>query len=208
MMTSSWQALPGPEDIARVQLENGITVLTRSNFNSPSVFLGGYVGAGSMFDPLEQLGLANFTALCLMRGTQRRAFQEIYDALESAGASLGFGASVHNVNFGGRALVEDLPLLLGLLSEALCQPAFPPEQVERLRSQLMTSLAIRNQDTGDLADMAFDEILFGAHPYGRPEDGHPETLQRIGRDDLLAFHRQRYGPDSMVVVVVGTVEAT
>lgn len=197
--------LPGPEDICRVELPNGITLLSRSNFNSPSISLGGYLAAGSMFDPREKLGLAGFTAAVLMRGTQQHDFQSIYDSLESAGASLGFGASVHNVNFGGRALAEDLPLLLRLLSEALRQPAFPNDHVERLRAQMLTSLAIRNQDTGDLADLAIDEILFPDHPYGLPEDGHPETIQAITRDDLMEFHRLHYGPRTMVIVVVGAI---
>ncbi len=203
---SNWKALPGPENITRTVLANGITLLARSNFNSPSVFIGGYLASGSMYDPPGKLGLANFTASCLMRGTRKRSFHEIYDSIESAGASLGFGASVHNVNFGGRSLVEDLPLLLELLAETLCQPTFPSDQVERLRSQLLTSLAIRNQDTADLADMAFDEILFPGHPYGVPEDGHPETIQAILIDDLHHFHEYYYRPTHMVIVVVGAVE--
>ncbi len=207
MKPVNWKTLPGPEDITRSMLPNGITLLTRSNFNSPSVFLSGYLASGSMFDSPEKLGLADFTSLCLMRGTQKHNFQEIYDLLESAGASLGFGASVHNTSFGGRALAEDLPMLLRLLSEALRQPVFPPEQVERLRSQLLTSLAIRDQDTGDLADMAFDEILFPNHPYGRPEEGHPETIQTITRNDLADFHRRHYGPNSLVLVIAGAVNA-
>lgn len=206
MKSSSWKALPGPENIHRAVLPNGMTLLIRSNFNSPSVFISGYMASGSMLDPLPQLGLANFTAMCLMRGTQQRNFQQIYDALESAGASLGFGASVHNVNFGGRALAEDLPLLLKLLAEALCSPAFPEDQVERLRAQILTSLAIRDQDTSDLVDMAFDEIVFPGHPYGRPEDGYPQTIQAIGRPDLVSFHADHYGPNGMVMVVVGAVE--
>ena len=200
-------ALPGPEDIRRIELPNGIVLLTRSNFNSPSVYISGYQGSGSLFDPPGKLGLANFTASCLMRGTEQHAFQAIYESLESAGASLGFGAGVHNVSFAGRALVEDLPLILGLLSETMRQPVFPIEHVERLRTQMLTSLGIRNQDTGDLVDMAMDEILFPNHPYGMPEDGHPETIQAISRADLVDFHRQHYGPRSMVVVVVGAVSA-
>lgn len=207
MRPANWKTLPGPADINRTILPNGITLLTRSNFNSPSVFVGGYLGAGSAFDPLEKLGLANFTSGMLMRGTETHTFQEIYEDLESVGASLGFSASVHNLNFGGRALVDDLPLLLRLLAETLRQPTFPPEQIERLRSQLMTSLAIRDQETGDLADMAFDEIIFPNHPYGRPEDGHPETIQRISREDMLDFHRRHYGPRDMVIVIVGAVKA-
>ncbi len=207
MKPANWKTLPGPENITRVELPNGIVLLTRSNFNSPSVFLGGYLSAGSMYDPPEKLGLAYFTALCLMRGTHRRSFQEIYNTIESAGANLGVSASVHNVNFGGRALAEDLPMLLDLLAEVLRQPSFPGEQVERLRSQLLTSLAIRNQDTGDLADILFDELLFPNHPYGRPEDGHPETIVAIRGEDLQAFHQRHYGPRSLTLVVVGAIEA-
>ncbi|MBE0696956.1 MAG: insulinase family protein [Anaerolineaceae bacterium] len=206
MKPANWKTLPGPENITRCVLPNGITLLARSNFNSPSVFIGGYLAAGSMFDPPEKLGLAHFTALCLMRGTQTSTFQEIYETIESAGASLGFGASVHNMNFGGRALAEDLPMLLNLLAETLCRPVFPPEQMERLRSQLLTSLAIRNQDTNDLADMAFDAILFPGHPYGVPEDGHPETIQAIQRKDLQDFHKKYYRAENMVLVIVGAVE--
>ncbi len=206
MQPANWKTLPGPENITRVVLPNGITLLTRSNFNSPSVFAGGYLASGSMFDPPGKLGLAHFTALCLMRGTQKRSFQEIYNTIESAGASLGYAASVHNANFGGRALAEDLPMLLSLLAETLCQPAFPSEQIERLRSQLLTSLAIRNQDTGDLAEMAFDGILFPDHPYGVPEDGHPETIQAILREDIQDFHQRYYRPSNMVIVIVGAVE--
>ncbi len=199
-------SLPGPDDITRVELPNGITLLARSNFASPSVVISGYLPGGSLFDPPEKLGLAHFTTLSLLRGTRRRSFQEIFEALESSGATLGFGASVHNASFGGRALAEDLPLLLGLLGEALREPSFPSEQIERLRGQLLTGLAIRDQDTADQAEMAFEEIIFPEHPYGRPADGYTETIRRITRDDLACFQSNCFGPQGMVIVVVGAVE--
>ena len=142
---------PGPDDTARIVLPNGIILLSRANFNSPSVVLSGYLPAGALFDPDEKLGLADFTASALMRGNRRRDFQAIYHALESVGASLGFSAQTHTVGFQGRALAEDLPLLLNLLAEALREPVFPESQVERLRAQLLAGLAIRAQDTGDMA---------------------------------------------------------
>lgn len=202
-----YPSLPGPHDIYRTQLPNGITILSRSNFNSPSVVINGYLPAGSLYDTRDKLGLAYYTALSLMRGTALRGFQTIYDALESAGANLGFSASVHNLSFGARCLTEDLPMLLTLLAECLQQPVFPAEQIERLRAQILTGLAIRAQDTSDQASLAFDRALFGEHPYGLPEDGYTETIQNISRDDLINFHRQHYGPSGMVIVVVGGVEA-
>jgi zinc protease len=204
---ANWKALPGPEDITRESLPNGITLLTRSNFNSPSVVMSGYLGAGSIFDPLDKLSLAYFTCQGLMRGNESHDFQEIYNLLESSGASLGFGASVHTSSFGGRALVEDLPLLLQILSESLRQPIFPNEQIERLRARLLTSLAIRAQDTGEMASLSFDEIIFANHPYGRPEDGMIETVQNVQRSDIIDFHHNHYGPQGMVLVVVGAISA-
>jgi zinc protease len=208
LIPDAWKSLPGPEDITRVELQNGITVLSRSNLESASVVVTGYLDVGSYLDPDDQLGLAHFTAGALMRGTERRTFQQIYDELESAGASLGFGASVHNTGFGGRCLVEDLPLLLGLFTEILQRPAFPQDQVERLRDQIMASLAIRAQDTWDMASLAFDEIIFAGHPYARPDDGNPETIQSISVEDLRNFQKRYYGPRRMVIVVVGGISAS
>ncbi len=200
------QSLPGPQDIVRKVLPNGITLLVRSNFNSSSVVLSGYIGAGSLFDPMDKLGLAHFTALALMRGTQNRGFQQIFDELESIGASLGFGASVHNINLGGRCLADDLPLVVDLMSDCILHPTFPENYLERLRTQLLTGLAIRAQDTAEMASLTFDKLLFPNHPYGLPEDGYPETIHAIQRADLVSFHQSYFRPENMVVVIVGAVE--
>ena len=206
MSIQNTHSLPGADDITRTVLPNGLTILTRPNFNSPSVVISGYLGVGSLSDPDEKLGLADFTAGGLLRGTARRTFQEIYDALESAGASLGFDGGTHTTGFSGKALAEDLDLLLTLLAEALRQPTFPSDQIERMRARLLTGLAIRAQDTGEMASLAFEQIIYPGHPYSRPEDGYPETVQAITQEDLVAFHRSCYGPRGTVITVVGAVE--
>ena len=200
------RSLPGADDIHRRQLANEIVVLARSNFNSPSVVVNGYVMAGSLFDNNEHLGLAGFTANALLRGPERRSFHEIYDSLESAGANLHISGGVHTSGFGSKALAEDLDLLLELLAEALRQPTFPADQVELLRARQLTSLAIRAQDTGEMSSLTFDQIAYPDHPYSRPDDGYPETVQANTQEDLVNFHRKYYGPRGMVISVVGAVE--
>jgi zinc protease len=199
-------SLPGPKDVFRAVLPNGITVLARSNFNSPSINVSGYLPAGAIFESDEKLGLADFVSTALMRGTQTHTFDSIYNELESVGASMGFDSGVHNTSFGGRSLVEDLPLLLSLLSESLRTPTFPAEEVEKLRAQLLTGLNIRAQDTGDMAAMKFDQLLYEGHPYSRPGDGFIETIQSITRDDLEEFHRLHFGPKGMVLAIVGAID--
>ena len=199
-------SFPSAEDVHQVTLSNGITVLVRSNFNSPSISMGGYLPAGAIFESDEKLGLADFVSTSLMRGTQTRNFDQIYNELESVGASMGFDSGVHNTNFGGRALVEDLPLLLQLLAESLQTPTFPNDEIERLRAQLLTGLALRAQDTSEMSSLVFEEILYENHPYGRPNDGFVETIQSITRDDMEKFHRLFFGPRGMVIAIVGAIQ--
>lgn len=208
MNTSPANTLPGADDVTREVLPNGITVLVRSNFNNPSFVLGGYLNTGAIFDPLDKLGLADFTATMLMRGTEQKSFNQIFETLESSGASLGFGGNIHTTSFSGKALIEDLPMLLEMLFDLLYSPVFPETYVEKMRDQLLTGLAMRAQDTAEMASLAFDELIFAGHPYAHPEDGYPETIARITRDDIAQFHKKHYGPDGMVLSIVGAVESS
>jgi len=205
--TISLNSLPGPENILRRQLDNGITILARENFNSPVVVINGYLTAGSLYEPETKLGLSIFASLALMRGTSQHTFQEIYDLLETAGASLGISGGTHLTSFRGKALVEDFFLLLELFDESLRSPIFPIDQVERLRSQILTGLAIKAQDTAEMASQAFDQVLYAGHPYSHPDEGTPETISNIQVEELVSFHQKHYGPRGMVITIVGAIEA-
>ena len=74
-------SLPGREDILRRETANGITVLARRNPHSRAVSLTGYLEVGCQVDPEEKLGLANFTAAGLMRGTRQKTHSQIFRQL-------------------------------------------------------------------------------------------------------------------------------
>lgn len=198
---------PGPESIVRSVLPNGITLLLYENPASATVVMEGLLRAGSLYDPPGLAGLSDFTSDLLMRGTARRDFDAVYDALESVGAALSFGSGRHTLQFSSHSLVEDLDLVLDLLGEALLRPTFPDDQVEQVRGQVLTGLQMRAFDTGRMANLRFMETAYAGHPYGRSVRGYPETVEALTRDDLVAFHGQQFGPRGMVVSVVGAVRA-
>lgn len=200
-------AVPGPRTIAREVLPNGIVVLAYENFSSPSVVLSGLLWAGAVDEPPDRAGLAAFTAEMLTRGTVHRTFHEIYEAIESAGASLDIGAGYHTTGFSLKALAEDLPALLEILADVLRNPTFPEGEVEKVRGEILTDLQEREHDTRRMAGLRFRETLFHGHPYGRSVDGYRETVQAITREDLAAFHRTFYSPERMIVAVVGAIPA-
>ena len=206
-LRSTTNTLPGADDIARAVLPNGIVILARENFTSQSVVISGTIAVGSIFETVPTAGLASMVASSLMRGTTNRDFDSIHESLEGLGASLGIAGGVHSTSFGGKSLAEDLPTLLDLLSDALRQPSFPTDQVERLRGELLTGLKIRQQDTRSVAGEAFRTLAYPeSHPYSRSASGEIETVAALSIDQMRAFHNQYFGPRGMIVVVVGAVK--
>ena len=177
----SIHAIPGPDNITRTQLDNGITVLVYENHAAQSVVLSGSLPTGSLLEDPAQNGVASLTANALMRGTHNRDFETIYGSLENIGADLDFSARIHKTGFGGKALAEDLPTLVDVLADALRNPAFPEQQVEQLYP--------------------------ASHPYHYSIFGTLKTLPGIRIADMQAFHKQYYGPAGMIIVIVGAVEA-
>jgi zinc protease len=200
------RSFPGPETIHRRELANGLTVLARQNLSSPSVVVSGYIEAGAIDDPAGRAGLADLTASALMRGSRDRSFEQIYESIESIGASLGFGAGTSSTSFRGKSLAEDLNVLLSVLEDVIRNPVFPEEEVDRLRGEKLTGLTMRDQDTGSVAQLTFDELAYPGHPYRFPSDGYRDTVAALKAADLKAFHRRCYGPMGAVMAVVGAVE--
>jgi zinc protease len=178
----------------------------RENDTSPAVVVDSDLRAGALWESRDKAGLASFTASAMMRGSESRSFAETYEAIESVGASLSLSSGSHTSGFYGKALAEDLGLLLELASDALRRPTFPEDQVERLRGEILTRLAMRASQTRARADEAFFEAAYPGHPYAVDEDGYPETIQGLTRADLVDFHRRHFGPRGMIVTVVGAVQ--
>ncbi|MEE9217292.1 MAG: pitrilysin family protein [Anaerolineales bacterium] len=201
------KTLPGPETVVRRELDNGITFLARENFSSPSVVISGYLPVGSLIEEAHMAGLASMTAASMMRGTRKRNFAQIYESIESIGARLNFAAGKHSTSFSGKALAEDLGVLLDLLHEVLLTPTFPKAQVDRLRAEKMTALGIRDQDTGARADLAFNKLIYKGHPYSIPTEGNKKTIAQLTAANARSFHRKHFGPNGMVICIVGGIKA-
>ena len=201
-------SLPGPDDIIRHEFDNGIVALIRENHSSPAVIVSGYLWTGALDVPPEQAGLATFTSLALMRGTQKRTFSQIYEDIESVGAAASFGSGRHSTGFGAKSLAEDLPLIFDVLVESIRRPTFPKKEVESLQGQILTSLEERANHTGAQAGLAFRKLAYpDGHPYSYSSQGYLETIRMLTRDDLARFHQHGYGAQGMTLCIVGAVHA-
>ena len=205
-MRPAAHAMPGPETVSRTVFDNGITVLIRENHSAPVVTLEGLIGAGAIHDPTNKLGLAEFVAGMVTRGSVGYSFDQFNEITEGVGAGLGMSADTDFTNFSLSCLNEDFAELVNVLADALQRPIFSHDQIEVVRGQTIVFHQEREYDTQQMAGLRFFETLYQGHPYGRATSGYLETVTAISRDDLVAFHAQRYTPQGAVIVVSGDVE--
>lgn len=197
---------PGPENIHRHVLANGIVVLIYENAASQSVVLDGLIRAGALAETDEQAGLSSFTSAMLMRGSEKRPFSQIYETTESIGASMGFSSGYFSTGFAAKGLAEDFDLLLDLLAQSLRHPTFPAAEVEKMRGQYLTALHMRADNTQQMVGLRFHETLYPNHPYGRSTSGYFDTINAITREQVAAFHADYYHPQGMILTIVGGIE--
>ncbi len=196
----------GSVQASRHELPNGVVVLIQRNPASPTVTVQGEIRLGQVDEPADKSGLALFTAAGLIRGTLNRSFQEITATTEERGCSVNASSSRHTTSFGGKALSEDTGLILEILADMVRRPVFPPQEIERLRTQFINALRQQAQDTRSQAANTARTLLYpNTHPYSRPTLGTLETVPQITQADLRGF-AQRYHPASTTIAIVGDLE--
>lgn len=190
-----------------VTLPNGLTVVIRENHNNSTVNVAGIVRAGKIHDPAGRPGLGSFCVQMLANGSTRHSKLELAEIIEGAGIDCGFTPSRESFSFGGRSLSEDFPLLIDLLAEQLLMPAFPADEIEKLRQQVQAGLLQSLNETFDQSFYTARDLIYGADaPYAGRAEGTPESVAAITRDELLGWYQANVVAGGAVLVVVGDIE--
>ncbi len=203
---TSAQSTGGIATATRHVFPNGVVALIQRNSGSPTVRVQGSIRVGAVNETAEAAGLAVFTGAALIRGTHKRTYQQIVAETEERGCSVNAAGGVHSTVFGGKALAEDLPLVIEVLHDMIQNPIFPDVEIEKLRGQFLMGLRESEQETRTRAMRAIRAQLYPPeHPYSRLSSGSIETVKQISRDDIVTFH-QLYHPAATTIAVVGDIE--
>ena len=191
----------------RRNLANGPVVIAKAAMTIPSVTINAACRAGLMHEPSETPGLAHLLAQTIDLGTTGRSTEAIADTLDGRGVSLSASVGRHDLTLTCTCLAEDFDEILDLVVDVLRRPSFPDEEVRRRRAEIVTALG---QDADNTAVQSVErllELLYGpGHPYGRRVKGSIESIERIDRNALSAFHRRAVTPPGLSLVIVGAVD--
>ena len=205
-MTTKTQNIPNTKNILRKSIGSKASLLAWQNSTSPAIVVQGMFPPGTVADTHGKVGLANLTAAMLMTGTRNHDFQALHEKIESLGASINIFSGKLMTTFNLQCLAEDLATIMNLLTEIISQPDFPEKHFERIKAQILTSIAIQEQDTGAMANLAFNRALYGSHPFAHPSSGYAQDIASLTLDDVRAFHYDYYSPQGMMIAAVGGLE--
>ena len=161
--------------------------------------------AGSRLDPPGKAGLASWVVGMLGRGIEGLDEAAIAERLADLGALRSGAADDDRAGVGMRMLASprERDAAVDLLARLVSHPTFPQQLLERERERSLQSLKESLTKPEVIAGRAFYPRVFGSHPYGVIQTA--DALQSINREDLVRFHRERFGPAGVVISMVGAI---
>jgi zinc protease len=192
---------------AREKLPNGLQVVILERHEVPLAHLLFVAKGGSSTDPAGKAGALSLAVESLRRGAGGRSAIQIEEALDGLGARLATATNPDDARIGLDLLVKDLSRGLDLLADLVLRTRFEPAEVEKEKAQTLARLEQLKDEPSAVASRHFQALLYGAHPYGRPEEGTSSSVGALGRDDVAAAHAARFVPANCVLVVVGDLSA-
>jgi zinc protease len=188
-------------------LGNGLQVIAVSHHEQPAVSVRLMVRAGGAQDPPDKPGVAALAAALLDQGTTSKTAEQIQHGIDSIGGVLGAGSGTEYTFVQAIVMKDSFNVGLDMVSDIAKNPAFAPQEIELQRKQMLSTLTVSYDDPEYLAGVVFERLVYGAHPYGRPDSGTPASLAAITRTDLVAFHQGWFGANNAILAIVGDVTA-
>jgi predicted Zn-dependent peptidase len=192
--------------VERVELDNGIILFLLEDHELPLINLSARIGVGSIYDPRDKIGLASLTGQVMRTGgTTRMTGDEIDEALESIAGSVETSIGLTSGSAAMSVLKEHLDQGLSILADVLMHPAFAQDKLELAKIQARSAIARRNDEPFGISFREFSKLIYGPQsPYAR----HTEyaTIDAISREDLVAFHKQFFHPNNVIIGVWGDFE--
>ena len=162
---------------------------------------------GNSQDPDGKEGVANFLTAMMDEGAGDLTAIEFQERMEEFAVRMAFEDSRDSLYGSFETLTANRDEAVELLRLAVTKPRFDADAVERIRGQLLTSLAFAAKDPDRVAAREWFAAAFPGHPYGRPATGTPESVAKITREDLKTYHKRVFAKDTLKVAVVGDIDA-
>ncbi len=194
---------PAPEvalsDHSSFRLGNGLRVFVVENHKTPKVSFSLILDHDPILEG-DKVGYVDMAGSLLRRGTQHRSKEELDEEIDFIGASLSTTATAVYAS----SLTKHMDKLLGLMTDVLLHPSFPPQELEKLKKQQLSALAQEKEDPEAISSHVRKVLFYGQNnPYG--ELTKEETVRNITIEDCQRYYKRYFRPNNAYLVIVGDI---
>ncbi|MCH2182756.1 MAG: insulinase family protein [Mariniblastus sp.] len=193
------------EIIQSHQFENGLVLIGQSMPWLESAAFSFQVPAGCRYDPVDQIGVANFVCEMVQRGAGEMDSRQYIERLEQLGVDYSSSASVYGTHYSGASCSAQLHDALTVFADVLRRPHFPAEQMEDGRQVCYQEIAAIADDLPQRTLIELRNRYYGQTD-GRDCHGSATSVASIQLDDLQNFYQQNYRPNGMILGVAGKID--
>lgn len=194
------------DDTQKIQLDNGVRIITEKVPGVRSVAVGIWVGAGSRHENETNAGISHFIEHLMFKGTQKRSATDIAEALDSVGGQLNAFTTKEFTCYYAKTLDEHFDLALDVLADMFFHSSFQEKLIEKERNVIEEEIKMYQDSPDELIHDLFVQTVWPHHPLGKPILGTIESLEAISRDAIIDYIQKKYIPGRIVVAVAGNIE--
>jgi zinc protease len=194
-------------EIQKFELANGLRVLVREDARLPLVSMTAAFRGGLLAETPQTNGVTRLMSKVILKGTKTRTAEQIADAIEAVGGSIGSDAGNNSFSVAVEVTKPDLKLGLDLLSDVLLNATMPEKAVAREKEVQLAGIKEEEEQLTTVARNILREALFQKHPYALRGTGSPESVAQLTQKDLLDFRDRYVMAKNGVVAVFGNVKA-
>ncbi|GJQ30567.1 MAG: peptidase M16 [Phycisphaerae bacterium] len=187
-------------------LANGVAVQLWTKPDLPIVSVRVVFTPGGPLDVPATAGLSGLTADMMTEGAGPYSAEAFSDAVQGLGASLDVGAGGESASASLTVVKRNLPKAVELLRLALREPAFKPEDWDRVKRLHLDAIKQQDDNPTIVAGRVGQRVLFGdASPYAWPSSGTRQTVEPLSLPQIKARAASLFDPACATVLIAGDV---
>jgi zinc protease len=196
------------EPPATFALGNGMQVVVIPDHRTPVVTQMIWYKVGSADETPGKSGLAHFLEHLMFKGTAAHPAGEFSQTVLRIGGNENAFTSTDYTGYFQRVPREQLPRMMEFEADRMTGLVLKDENVLPERDVVLEEYNMRlaNNPDARLSEQIM-AALYLNHPYGRPVIGWRQEIEKLSREDALAFYKRFYAPNNATLVITGDVDA-
>ena len=206
--TAIAQTSSKPQPPASFTLQNGLQVLVIPDHRTPVVTQMIWYKVGSADETPGKSGLAHFLEHLMFKGTAKHPAGEFSKTVLQVGGNENAFTSTDYTGYYQRVPRDQLARMVEFEADRMTGLILKDENVLPERDVVLEEFNMRvaNNPDARLTEQIM-AALYLNHPYGRPVIGWRQEIEKLDREDALAFYKRFYAPNNAILVIAGDVEA-